>query len=44
MAGFKERSFDSAVANCVSKETFESQIKGLKDSQKTNKSSVNVFC
>ena len=43
MAGFKERSFDSAVANCVSKETFESQIKGLKDSQKTNKSSVNVF-
>lgn len=43
MADFEEISFDSAAANCVSKETLESQIQGLKDSQNTNKSSVNVF-
>lgn len=31
------------IANCVSKEMFEAKIKGLKESLKTNKSSVNVF-
>ena len=31
------------IADCVSKETFEAKIKGLKESLKTNKSSVNVF-
>ena len=31
------------ITNCVSKETFEVKIKGLKESLKTNKSSVNVF-
>ena len=39
----EEKSSHSTAAACVSKETFESQIKGLKDSQKTNKSSINVF-
>lgn len=34
--------FDKII-NCVSKETFEVKIKGLKESLKTNKSSVNVF-
>ena len=37
MADFDE------ITNCVSKETFEVKIKGLKESLKTNKSSVNVF-
>ena len=37
MADFKE------IGDCVSKETFEVKIKGLKESLKTNKSSVNVF-
>ena len=37
MADFNE------IADCVSKETFEAKIKGLKESLKTNKSSVNVF-
>ena len=35
--------FDKITNYCVSKETFEFKIKGLKDSLKTNKSSVNVF-
>ena len=37
MADFNE------IGDCVSKETFEAKIKGLKESLKTNKSSVNVF-
>ena len=37
MANFDE------IANCVSKETFEAKIEGLKESLKTNKSSLNVF-
>ena len=31
------------ITNCVSKEMFEVKIKGLKESLKTNKLSVNVF-
>ena len=35
--------FDKITNYCVSKEMFEVKIKGLKESLKTNKSSVNVF-
>ena len=37
MADFDE------IANCVSRETFEAKIKGLRESLKTSKSPVNVF-
>ena len=35
--------FDKITNYCVSKEAFEFKIKGLKDSLKTKKLSVNVF-